>query len=156
MFSLYHDLILLLIGSIAGFLSGLLGIGGGIVVVPALFSFFHFLKFSPQIVMHMAAGTSFAIMVLTTSRSLYSHQQYRVSFYKEYVLITPGVVVGVALGGVAAHFFHSVFLRWLFIAVIVATVIKTFLPDAKSRVPLKKSKRFLCGSRYFIILFSQK
>lgn len=53
--------VLLITGGIAGVLAGLLGVGGGIVIVPVLFLLFPLLGVEPDIVMHLAVGTASAI-----------------------------------------------------------------------------------------------
>ena len=67
-----------LLGSVVGILSGLLGIGGGIVVVPALaYIFVHEHVVAESSVMHLAVGTSLAVMVATTLRSLKAHLSHK-------------------------------------------------------------------------------
>lgn len=123
----YHDVILFLLGSIAGLLSGLLGLGGGVVVVPGLYTYFGYLHFPHQYLMHLAAGTSFAIMIFTSLRSLYSHRSYNVNFFQVYRLYAPGVALGVVIGGCLAHFFHSIVLKWLFVSIIFVTIVNLFV-----------------------------
>lgn len=60
-------------GAAGGLLAGLLGIGGGIVIVPVLFSVFSILDVSPDIRMHLAVGTSFATMIPTAISSAIAH-----------------------------------------------------------------------------------
>ena len=50
--------LLLLAGAVAGVLAGLLGVGGGIVIVPALYHIFSSLEIDPSVRMHLAVGTS--------------------------------------------------------------------------------------------------
>lgn len=66
---------LLVTGVFAGVLAGLLGVGGGIVVVPVLFHVFALLDIDPAVRMHLAVGTSLAIIVPTSLRSARSHYQ---------------------------------------------------------------------------------
>ena len=47
-----------------GFVAGLFGIGGGLITVPFLYYIFGLLNIDPQYVMHLAVGTSFAIIIL--------------------------------------------------------------------------------------------
>ena len=129
----YHDVILFSLGSIAGLLSGLLGLGGGIVVVPGLYAYFDYLHFPHQYLMHLAAGTSFAIMVFTSLRSLYSHRCYQVHFFEVYRRYAPGVALGVVIGGCLAHFFHSLILKWLFVFIIIMTFFSSFFTKVESK-----------------------
>ncbi|MDX1901165.1 MAG: sulfite exporter TauE/SafE family protein [Gammaproteobacteria bacterium] len=65
-----------LIGAIAGILSGLFGIGGGVVVVPALsFVFQYHNGYSASHAVHAAAATSLAVMIMTSLSSLYAHHR---------------------------------------------------------------------------------
>ena len=61
-------------GVLCGFLAGLFGIGGGAILVPVLISVFPLIGFHPDIVAHMAVGTSLAIIVPTAIRSYQSHR----------------------------------------------------------------------------------
>lgn len=64
---------LLAAGFVAGVAAGLLGIGGGAILVPVLFQLYTFLKVDPSIVMHLSVGTSLAIIIPTSMRSLKGH-----------------------------------------------------------------------------------
>ncbi len=64
-------------GFVTGFLAGLLGIGGGGVLVPVLFETFGFIGVPEEIRMHMVLGTSFAIIMPTTWRSLHEPPRQR-------------------------------------------------------------------------------
>lgn len=62
-------------GCIAGVLAGLLGVGGGIIVVPVLFTMLGLLDIDPAVRMHVAVGTSLASIVLTSFVSARSHHR---------------------------------------------------------------------------------
>lgn len=101
-------------GLTAGLLAGLLGIGGGIVVVPVLFSLFSLFGFDPGVAMHVAVGTSLGIMVPTSISSALSH--YRrgavdVALFKRWA---PAVVIGVVVGSLIAGFVHGQVLTAVF------------------------------------------
>ncbi len=102
------------LGAIAGTLSGLLGISGGIVVVPGLAFLFSLGGMPSAVVMHMAAGTSLSIMVFTTGLSLRAHSKKRIPFWDIYRRLLPGVIVGVIGGVTLAHFLHSNILSLIF------------------------------------------
>jgi uncharacterized membrane protein YfcA len=103
----------LLTGLLSGFLAGLFGIGGGIVVVPMLaFLFAH--HFPYPLIMHMAISTSLAAMIFTAMASASAH--YRRGFIDFYLFyrFSPGLLVGVIIGFVLAMQFSSTHLRVAF------------------------------------------
>ena len=63
------------VGLFAGVLAGLLGVGGGIVIVPALYHVFSYLDVDPAIRMHLAVGTSLATIIPTSIRSVLGHRK---------------------------------------------------------------------------------
>ena len=56
-----------------GFVAGLFGIGGGLITVPFLYHFFGQLGIDQQYIMHLAVGTSFAIIIPTSIAVSYTH-----------------------------------------------------------------------------------
>lgn len=121
-----------LIGSVAGMLSGLLGIGGGLLVVPALaYVFSHYSIVPHNLVMHVAAGTSLTVMIATTARSMWAHSKKGVSFWPIYRQFLPGVIVGTICGALLAHLLHSDILRIVF-AIFILTVAVSMLLQRKA------------------------
>ena len=59
-----------------GFVAGLFGIGGGLITVPFLYFIFGSLEIDPQYVMHLAVGTSFAIIIPTSTVSVLTPVSY--------------------------------------------------------------------------------
>ncbi len=81
-----------------GFVAGLFGIGGGLITVPFLYYIFGLLNIDPKYVMHLAVGTSFAIIIPTSIVSVLTHHKYKaVDFYivKNYgIYVILGVIIG--------------------------------------------------------------
>ena len=81
-----------------GFVAGLFGIGGGLITVPFLYYIFGLLNVDPQYLMHLAVGTSFAIIIPTSMVSVLTHHKYKsvdfqiVKNYGVYVIL--GVIIG--------------------------------------------------------------
>ena len=69
-------IVLSLAASIAGFMAGLLGVGGGIIIVPALYYAFTVLDFDIATRMHLSVGTSLAIIIPTSIISTKTHMEY--------------------------------------------------------------------------------
>ena len=81
-----------------GFVAGLFGIGGGLITVPFLYFIFGSLEIDPQYVMHLAVGTSFAIIIPTSIVSVLTHHKFKAvdfNIVKNYGLF---VVIGVIFG----------------------------------------------------------
>jgi uncharacterized membrane protein YfcA len=113
---------LLLTGIVAGLLAGLLGVGGGIVIVPVLYHLFTLLGVDPEVRMHVAVGTSLATIIPTSIISARAHRK-RGSFDKHLLRrLIPSVLVGVVIGAVASHWLSGEVLTTLFavIALLVA------------------------------------
>ena len=82
----------------AGFAAGLFGIGGGLITVPILFYIFSSAGINPTYLMHLAVGTSFAIIIPTSTVSVITHHQHKAvdfSIVKDYgVFVITGVILG--------------------------------------------------------------
>jgi uncharacterized membrane protein YfcA len=87
-----------LTGAIAGLLAGLLGIGGGLVIVPALAILFSGHGFGAANLMHFAVGTSLATIVATSVSSMLAHQRRGSVHWQAVRGLLPGILLG-ALGG---------------------------------------------------------
>ncbi|MFZ4498266.1 MAG: TSUP family transporter, partial [Burkholderiales bacterium] len=70
------DLILyILTGTVSGFLAGLLGIGGGLIIVPALVYALPHAGYGPQVLMQTAIGSSLTVIVFTALSSIRAHHR---------------------------------------------------------------------------------
>ena len=104
-----------LTGALAGLLSGLLGIGGGIVIVPALaFLFKHNANVPSTMIMHFAAGTSLLIMIITSQSAIRTHYRLGEILWPVFHKLWPGIVVGTLLGALVADLIPSQWLRVFF------------------------------------------
>lgn len=87
------------LGLFAGFFAGMLGIGGGLVMVPLLTMMFAAQEsFPPGEVLHLALGTSIATILFTSLSSLHAHHQHDAVLWKVVLQITPGILFGSLLG----------------------------------------------------------
>ncbi len=94
--------IYLLIGAIAGFAAGLFGVGGGLIIVPILYIVFTQLNYDPNVLMHMAVGTSLATIIVTSISSVMAHHKRGAVLWAVFKNLAPGLVLGSFLGaGVA-------------------------------------------------------
>jgi len=106
--------ILLGMGAIAGCLAGMLGIGGGIIIVPVLALIFNSQAISIDVLMHVSIGTSLATIVITSISSIRAHQQHLAIQWPVFKKITPGIIVGGLLGAVVAKMIQGEDLRIIF------------------------------------------
>ena len=83
-----------LLGAIAGVLAGLLGVGGGIVIVPMLVFAFGWQNFPPDVLMLMARGTSMGSIMFTSISSSLAHSRNKGVQWDAVRNITPGILIG--------------------------------------------------------------
>ena len=113
---------LMLTGVVAGLLAGLLGVGGGIVIVPVLYHLFSLLEIDPAVRMHLAVGTSLATIIPTaiiSARSHYAKNSMDLDLLRS---LGPFVLLGAVAGGFAGSLFKGAILSAIFatVALIVA------------------------------------
>lgn len=115
-------------GAIAGVLAGLLGVGGGIVIVPVLFILFDYLEIPPQISMHIAVATSLATIIPTSISSARSHHKkgsIDIDMLKSWA---PLIFIGAAIGGVLSKYLASSSLTLIFGVIALLVSINMALP----------------------------
>lgn len=106
------------IGLLAGFLAGLLGIGGGVVLVPGLYYSLTALGYDPALMMHVAIGTSLAVIVPTGFSSARAHWQKGAVGMDLVKNIGIGVLLGVVCGTILARFMDGESLKSFFAIVL--------------------------------------
>lgn len=125
-------LIYLLLGAVAGLLSGMFGVGGGIVVVPMLAIVFTADHFPASHLMHLAIGTSLATIIINSMSSTWSHHQRQNIDWDILKSTTLGTLVGVIAGVWLASQLHSDALKLFFAIFECMVAIQLFL---KSKHP---------------------
>ena len=90
--------VLALAAAVAGFMAGLLGVGGGIIMVPALYYAFTVLDFDILTRMHLSVGTSLAIIIPTSIISTKTHMEYNAVDFKMVKSFGIFILIGVILG----------------------------------------------------------
>ena len=102
-----------------GFVAGLFGIGGGLITVPFLFYIFGSIGLDPSYIMHLAVGTSFAIIIPTSIASVLTHHKFKAvdfNIVKSYGLY---VVIGVIFGTIFAATLKTKSLLFFFSIIIL-------------------------------------
>ncbi len=120
--------ILMLCGSSSGFLAGLMGIGGGMILVPFMILVFNHLGFNQEVIVHMAIATGMATILFTTTSAVWAHHKHGSIDWKLVASLSPGLVIGNLIGG--SEIFEVLNTSWLslfFAIFIVYTSIQMLL-----------------------------
>ena len=136
-----------------GFVAGLFGIGGGLITVPFLYYIFELLKIDQQFIMHLAVGTSFAIIIPTSVASVLTHHKFKAvdfGIVKNYGIF---VVIGVIFGTLFAASLKTKSLVLFFSIVILFLGIYLFLIKEKEKDIIIKMKVHLKIIFGFIVGF---
>lgn len=119
---------MLVTGIVSGVIAGLLGVGGGIVIVPVLEFVLSLLGVDPAIRMHVAVGTSLATIIPTAIASSRAHSRRN---FVDFDLVKRWgvfVFIGAGAGAAIAGYVHSRVLSGVFATVAIVVAIKMFLP----------------------------
>jgi len=102
------------VGAVAGLIAGLLGLGGGVVIVPALVIVFPLLGIPNDLLMQLVVGTSLATIVPTSASSVYAHYRRGAVNWQIFRQLAPWMLVGAIVGGQIAHLLPSITLQRIF------------------------------------------
>ncbi|WP_170564798.1 sulfite exporter TauE/SafE family protein [Ruegeria atlantica] len=122
--------LLLVIGALAGVLAGLLGVGGGIVLVPAFFYAFQTLGYGGPQLMQLCLATSLATIIVTSLRSVLAHNKKGAVDWDILRSWGPGIAVGAIVGVLVASALRTEALQALF--GVLGMVIGAYLGLGKS------------------------
>jgi uncharacterized protein len=116
-----------LAGAVAGILAGLLGVGGGIVIVPVLLILFTKQGLNPDFIMQMALGTSLASIMFTSLSSMRAHHKHGAVRWNIVKAISPGIILGTLAGSYVAAIVSTAFLKGFFICFLYYISTQMFL-----------------------------
>lgn len=97
---------LLIVGVFVGIIAGLLGVGGGVIIVPVIVWLYHD-SFPSSHLMQIALGTSLATIVATSLSSIYAHHRHQAILWSVVARLTPGIIVGAWVGAWIADMLSS-------------------------------------------------
>jgi len=134
---LFFLLIMAVTAIVAGFFAGFFGIGGGIITVPCLFYIFGAVGIDKSFIMHLAVGTSFAIIVPTAIMSVFTHYKHKAVDFG--VVRTYGifVVIGVIIGTFFAASMHTKSLVLFFSVVMYLLALNLIFLKDKTSIKIK-------------------
>ncbi len=122
----------IIMGVFAGLVSGLLGIGGGVIVVPSLLVFFKFQSLGPAEAMQAAIATSLAMMMLTSLSSAFTHHYHGHLKLNIFFRTLPTLILGVILGVlIAQHLSYEILMKF-FIVLIIVMAFRLWFPTKQS------------------------
>ena len=134
--------ILLASGAVAGFCAGLLGIGGGVILVPLFLWCFPLAGFPPEGLVHSAIGTSLGVIVLTACSSALAHRKHGNVDWYQVLYLAMGGACGAILGSTLATYLPGEKLKGVFAVMLILVGLKMFFskrhlpPERDTPVPV--------------------
>ena len=128
----------LILGSFVGVFAGLLGVGGGLVIVPLLSYSFALQGFKGEYLHHMALGTSLATIMFTSISSFMAHHRNGAVIWAIVRSITPGIILGALLGSRVVAHLPTTLLKGFFVMFLLYVGIQLKLdikPKASREIP---------------------
>lgn len=120
---------LILLGSCTGFLAGLLGIGGGMILTPFITLILSMDPTIPQThIVHIAIATSMASILFTSLSSVRAHAQHNAVLWPVLSMLIPGIILGSMIGAQVAGSLSSFWVTLIFTLFVSYSAIKMFLP----------------------------
>ncbi|MFZ5573152.1 MAG: sulfite exporter TauE/SafE family protein [Thermodesulfobacteriota bacterium] len=136
------------VGAVAGILAGLLGVGGGLIIVPMLVFCLTREAVAPQAVMHISLGTSMASIMFTSISSFSAHHKHGAVQWSVVRRIVPGILTGTFLGSCVAALLSTNFLKAFFVVFLyyVAVQMLTNRKPTPSRTLPGAAGMFIAGN----------
>lgn len=139
MVSIEFAIQMVFLGSIVGFMAGLLGIGGGGIFVPVLTTLFISMKFDNSYIVHLALGTSMTTIVATSLSSMLAHRKNKNILWPEVKLMAPAIIIGAFLATFVVVYINSQILA-VFFTVFMAYVSYKMFFGTKNVEPIRQEK----------------
>jgi len=135
------------LGVFAGVIAGLLGVGGGLIIVPMLVAMYTLQGFPAELNMQLAVGTSLATIVFTSLSSAGAHHRRAAVDWPIVMQLSAGILLGAWLGGVVAHWLGGVLLALVFGVFELAVAVQMAFggPPAAHRAAPGRARNALAG-----------
>ena len=130
----------LMLGLFVGYFSGLLGIGGGLIMVPILSFLFEMQHLPPHNILHLALATSMATILFTSISSTYQHHAHRAVNWDIFRFMTPGILLGTVLGALIVGYVATQYLTIFFVLFVyfaATQMLVGFKPDPSRNYPTR-------------------
>ena len=145
---LIEILLLIGVGALAGLIAGLLGVGGGTIIVPALIFLFQFSDTNNDLMVQMSVATSMACIVITSISSTYAHHQRNGVMWNLVKSIGIGIPLGALFGVVLVNLISGFILKILIVIFMIYISINmlTSKIQATKNITLQNTNHFFPGS----------
>lgn len=120
-------LLYLVLGALAGFMAGLLGVGGGGILVPLLTFAFSWQTISVENSVHLALGTSLSCMIVSTAASMRAHARHGAVDWRIVAGMAPGIIVGAFLATQIAAYLDATWVALCFALFMALVALQIFL-----------------------------
>ena len=138
-------------GSVAGILSGMFGIGGGVVIVPFLAWWFERKGFPPDSIMVMAVATSLATIVITSISAVHAHHRRGAVVWSTVFRMAAGILLGAGLGSIIARSLPVAWFKLLFALFLFHVAWNLLRTPERSAQPVwRPDRRFFAGAGFAI------
>jgi uncharacterized membrane protein YfcA len=144
----------LLLGALTGVLAGLFGVGGGVIIVPSLIVMFTAQGVPPDVLTHLAIGSSLATISFTSLSSVRAHHRRGAVRWPFVLRLAPGVCVGVWSGAAIAHHLSGASLQKgfaIFLVLIATQMLLQKMPRESANVAERLPSLPLTGCAGMVI-----
>ena len=136
----------LLTGLLSGFIAGLLGVGGGIIIVPVSYFVLLYLGYSSSLIMHISVASSLGVIVFTSMSSIISHYKLGNIDYKVINKWVLGIIIGSLIGSFLASKIEGELLFLIFVILLFFISISMFFQKNYISIREDLPKNFLINS----------
>ena len=145
---LIEILLLIGVGAAAGLVAGLLGVGGGTIIVPALIFLFEFSNTNTDLMVQMSVATSMACIVITSISSTYAHHQKKGVMWDLVKSIGIGIPLGAIFGVLLVSLISGFILKILIVIFMICIGINMLSTkiNVTKNIMLKNTNHFFPGS----------
>ncbi len=144
-FEIFIPIIIMMmgLGIIGGFLAGLLGIGGGLITVPGLYFCLSKLGYDNDVIMHVAIGSSLAMIIFTGTSSALAHYKKKSVDLKIFKIWSIGIILGTILGSYISASLEGSDLKNVFASITLLIACYMFFFKKKEGALEKELKNYI-------------
>ncbi len=121
-------ILLPVLGCMTGFLAGLFGVGGGMILTPFLTLLLSYGgRFPPEAIVHIAIATSMGTILFTSASSLRAHAKHKAVIWPAFWQLIPGILLGGLLGARIAGWLSTFWIAIIFTSFVMVSATKIFI-----------------------------